>query len=60
MVKAKNSHNPYFNRWFSAIKKAIATEHEELSHNPYFNRWFSAMRERDILSNRCRWSQSLF
>ena len=39
------SHNPYFNRWFSAI----STDAAELlvpksSHNPYFNRWFSAMR----------------
>ena len=38
------SHNPYFNRWFSAIscqwhgQKPIKT-----CHNPYFNRWFSAI-----------------
>ena len=38
-----NSHNPYFNRWFSAIvlyELLIIVQH---SHNPYFNRWFSAM-----------------
>ena len=36
-------HNPYFNRWFSAIK--IGRYHEETleGHNPYFNRWFSAI-----------------
>ena len=39
------SHNPYFNRWFSAIyfydnELAIVN-----SHNPYFNRWFSAMKK---------------
>ena len=42
--KCECSHNPYFNRWFSAILLAdsdITTV--EKSHNPYFNRWFSAM-----------------
>ena len=39
-------HNPYFNRWFSAIKD-INKRHEVLkSHNPYFNRWFSAIKEK--------------
>ena len=38
------SHNPYFNRWFSAIADAeVITSDSLLSHNPYFNRWFSAI-----------------
>ena len=42
-VKMLVCHNPYFNRWFSAIK---AKNHDNLfveCHNPYFNRWFSAI-----------------
>ena len=49
-------HNPYFNRWFSAIKtsiKDVLSEYE--SHNPYFNRWFSAMIYR---SNKSRTERS--
>ena len=39
------SHNPYFNRWFSAINKVIKMNLDtKESHNPYFNRWFSAIR----------------
>ena len=38
-----NSHNPYFNRWFSAIKQMNDKENEYYCHNPYFNRWFSAI-----------------
>ena len=37
------SHNPYFNRWFSAITLAEIMTRLNLSHNPYFNRWFSAI-----------------
>ena len=37
------SHNPYFNRWFSAINKYHLLKTDEYSHNPYFNRWFSAI-----------------
>ena len=38
------SHNPYFNRWFSAIEKDVNTfEYTDKGHNPYFNRWFSAI-----------------
>ena len=37
------SHNPYFNRWFSAIFANEGKEGKYLSHNPYFNRWFSAI-----------------
>ena len=38
-------HNPYFNRWFSAIAQFAnkGKEDKYLSHNPYFNRWFSAI-----------------
>ena len=39
------SHNPYFNRWFSAI--CLLHKNDEwrwrCCHNPYFNRWFSAI-----------------
>ena len=56
----KDSHNPYFNRWFSAIRK---NSYENLAipcHNPYFNRWFSAMGIK--YDKRLIWeaSQSLF
>ena len=36
-------HNPYFNRWFSAIGLKMLKEEFLVGHNPYFNRWFSAM-----------------
>ena len=39
------SHNPYFNRWFSAIVFDINYQKYRDSHNPYFNRWFSAIQE---------------
>ena len=43
------SHNPYFNRWFSAIKSSIKDVMADYqSHNPYFNRWFSAIFNRPI------------
>ena len=38
------SHNPYFNRWFSAILGYGKTRKRRVCHNPYFNRWFSAMQ----------------
>ena len=38
------SHNPYFNRWFSAIKEKEEEGYANFEgHNPYFNRWFSAI-----------------
>ena len=38
------SHNPYFNRWFSAIFGNYGVSVDgKIGHNPYFNRWFSAM-----------------
>ena len=38
------SHNPYFNRWFSAIYNITSKKELETCHNPYFNRWFSAIK----------------
>ena len=38
------SHNPYFNRWFSAITDKLFIAVHLTSHNPYFNRWFSAIK----------------
>ena len=38
------SHNPYFNRWFSAIDNRKKVYKKQIDcHNPYFNRWFSAI-----------------
>ena len=39
-------HNPYFNRWFSAIGFLMKLFHRKPGHNPYFNRWFSAILSR--------------
>ena len=40
----KESHNPYFNRWFSAMQNTrISYIMRTYCHNPYFNRWFSAI-----------------
>ena len=45
MNDKENGHNPYFNRWFSAIGKTM-TDYISFKecHNPYFNRWFSAIK----------------
>ena len=40
----KGSHNPYFNRWFSAMCLMQSTDIVMVRHNPYFNRWFSAIQ----------------
>ena len=40
----RGGHNPYFNRWFSAMFYDITNNLVYTSHNPYFNRWFSAIR----------------
>ena len=54
-------HNPYFNRWFSAIVNfTVEKETPAISHNPYFNRWFSAMDLSFIIENKHNKSQSLF
>ena len=37
-------HNPYFNRWFSAIRFGVVFILCLNCHNPYFNRWFSAIK----------------
>ena len=42
-VLIKICHNPYFNRWFSAIAYLYIGDWASISHNPYFNRWFSAI-----------------
>ena len=39
-------HNPYFNRWFSAIPASVDLRLDKVRHNPYFNRWFSAIKEK--------------
>ena len=41
-------HNPYFNRWFSAMKKNEWSRTISIRHNPYFNRWFSAIKSASI------------
>ena len=43
IIPTKISHNPYFNRWFSAIKLNNNYKVSSWCHNPYFNRWFSAI-----------------
>ena len=48
----KKSHNPYFNRWFSAIAKQVLQSYLKNCHNPYFNRWFSAIKKLLSLKNR--------
>ena len=48
-IKTIYSHNPYFNRWFSAIDNFRVIFNTHYSHNPYFNRWFSAIKELDLL-----------
>ena len=56
----KHCHNPYFNRWFSAIYDLLKTEDFLQGHNPYFNRWFSAIIELlEEMYGECV-SQSLF
>ena len=54
------SHNPYFNRWFSAIAINRGTNKIQSSHNPYFNRWFSAIIIISTTTGNKSMSQSLF
>ena len=42
------SHNPYFNRWFSAIQSNFLIIQQKYRHNPYFNRWFSAIERKQL------------
>ena len=53
-IYVRGSHNPYFNRWFSAISLRTTLPIELVSHNPYFNRWFSAMLQKVQPSLGCR------
>ena len=56
----EQSHNPYFNRWFSAIGYTDLQLDTEISHNPYFNRWFSAIKLHNNYHRIKSKSQSLF
>ena len=42
-------HNPYFNRWFSAIYMKNVLVNTDVCHNPYFNRWFSAIQNQRLI-----------
>ena len=53
-------HNPYFNRWFSAMTITTLLSQSYTSHNPYFNRWFSAIKNWLVLHLTLIASQSLF
>ena len=53
-------HNPYFNRWFSAIGDMHRRTISEKGHNPYFNRWFSAIAIKEASIEVYERSQSLF
>ena len=55
-----DSHNPYFNRWFSAMYIRKIKDDILWSHNPYFNRWFSAIVRKYKTENEIEASQSLF
>ena len=56
-----NCHNPYFNRWFSAMNVEIIVYRQKIqSHNPYFNRWFSAIYRQRKVNKEDKVSQSLF
>ena len=54
------SHNPYFNRWFSAIRHGKIKGDNIIGHNPYFNRWFSAISKKYNFYDDVLKSQSLF
>ena len=55
-----HSHNPYFNRWFSAILYIAEIKGGKRRHNPYFNRWFSAIIKIISTDSIRKKSQSLF
>ena len=59
-VMQKKHHNPYFNRWFSAIFNSNGDILDNKNHNPYFNRWFSAIKNERNRVISIRISQSLF
>ena len=54
------SHNPYFNRWFSAMYWRLLRRNFNGGHNPYFNRWFSAIMDEEYDISYSELSQSLF
>ena len=54
------SHNPYFNRWFSAMELIKLKDAFNSCHNPYFNRWFSAIIDNGEFDDKYSKSQSLF
>ena len=56
----QHRHNPYFNRWFSAIKTPFLGSFPRVCHNPYFNRWFSAIIGVELSNTVVKKSQSLF
>ena len=60
IVHLDERHNPYFNRWFSAMNSKNCLTMPIVCHNPYFNRWFSAIAEvaMDVFVHQK--SQSLF
>ena len=60
IVQSGKCHNPYFNRWFSAIGFKEIKGKEDNSHNPYFNRWFSAISGKMFKVIIYKQSQSLF
>ena len=67
-ASGSTGHNPYFNRWFSAIKNSSIFKTWEWCHNPYFNRWFSAIALVILQINTClshnpyfnRWFSAIF
>ena len=60
IVVFRQRHNPYFNRWFSAIFYRTYKTDYLTGHNPYFNRWFSAILTDQTLKHCIDMSQSLF
>ena len=59
-ISHEDCHNPYFNRWFSAIDIELINSEIFNSHNPYFNRWFSAIISQCKFQHIKKESQSLF
>ena len=61
IIVYRQCHNPYFNRWFSAINNSKKSkDNKEMRHNPYFNRWFSAIKLNRLNESSNYVSQSLF
>ena len=61
VINMNMCHNPYFNRWFSAMFSSVwVSGYSYLCHNPYFNRWFSAIKNNNKFQNLLPLSQSLF